>query len=141
MPDMIRAAKTAATAMPGVETWLPSETGEGVGVLVGRAIGFAGADVVDVTNVELELLLLDELEDAVEVELVIELLNLVEVIEGEDEEVVMVEELWLLVEEADFVVFEVDVRDDVAVEVAFAEDLEDPDEVKDLAVSVVDVVF
>jgi hypothetical protein len=89
---MIRAAKTAATAMPGVETLLPSGAGKGVGVLVGRAIGFAGADVVDVTNVELELLLLDELEDAVEVALVIELLKLVEVIEGEDEEVVMVEE-------------------------------------------------
>jgi hypothetical protein len=38
------------------------------------------------------------------------------------------------VEEADFVVFEVDVRDDVAVEVASAEDLEDPDEVEDSAV-------
>jgi hypothetical protein len=113
MPDMIRVAKTTATAMPGVETLFPSEAGKGVGVLVGRATGLAGAGAVDVTNVELELLLLNELEDDVE-----------------DEELVIVEELWLLVEE-DFVVFEVDARGDVAVEVAFAEVLEDADEVVD----------
>lgn len=106
-------AKTAATAMPAVETWLPLSDADDDGVPVGTDTGLAGADVVLVVIVERELVpKFGEPEEDVGLELVIS-------VEAAEEPEVMAESADSDVEDA------AGFTEDVAV----AEVVEGPDEV------------
>ena len=129
-PQRMRRPNTAATAIPTLETWLPSSVDDGRGVLVG---GGAGAVlVVLVTRVELEMVLdKSELVEDGEPEVMVE-------VEEVDELEVIPEAAALSVElEAGFVDWDLVVAVDFVEVVAFTDVVEAPEDAVDLTLPVV----